>query len=85
MPESEIQEALSLLKKIEQNQLKALELQAEHLATVKAQMQRAEVKMHESIALQKTAIARQAKALAVVLPIALVALLYAGYLLFRGA
>lgn len=85
MPESEIQEALSLLKKIEQNQLKALELQAEHLATVKAQMQRAEVKMQESIALQKTAIARQAKALAVVLPIALVALLYAGYLLFRGS
>ena len=78
---SEVQEALSILKQIQQNQLKALELQA----TVKTQMQRAEVKMQESIASQKTAIVRQAKDLAVVLPIAPAALLYAGYLLFRGA
>ena len=77
------EEAIAILKRMEQNQLKALEIQAEHLANVKAQMARTEATVQESIALQKSAVSRQAKVTNFVLPIILAALAYVGYLLFR--
>ena len=80
---SEYEEALSTLRKIEQNQFKSLEMQAEQLAVVKAQMERTEARVQESIALQKVANARQARALNVALPVILLALLYVGYLVFK--
>ena len=80
---SEYEEALSALRKIEQNQLKSLEMQAEQLAVVKAQMERTEARVQGSIALQKVAISRQARALNLALPVILAALLYVVYLLFK--
>lgn len=80
---TDLEEALSLLRKIEQNQTKALEVQAEHLALVQAQMERTEARVQESIALQRVANARQARAVNVALPVVLVALAYVGYLVIR--
>ncbi|RZI81045.1 MAG: hypothetical protein EOP38_20660 [Rubrivivax sp.] len=79
------EEATAILRRMEQNQLRALEIQAEHLANVKAQMARTEATVQESIALQKSAVSRQAKVFNFVLPIILAALAYVGYLLFRHA
>ena len=81
---SDHEEALVLLKRMEQNQLRALEMQAEQIALVRAQMERTEARVQESIALQKLAVSRQAKSLLALLPLFAV-LLYVGYLLFgRG-
>jgi hypothetical protein len=80
---SEYEESLSILRRIEQNQLKSLEMQAEQLAVVKSQMERTEAKVLESIALQKIAVSKQSRALNLVLPVIFVALLYVGYLLFK--
>ncbi len=76
-------EALGLLRQIEQNQQRGLAMQAEQIAMVREQMARTEARVQESIALQKTAVARQSKALNVLMPIILVALVYVGYLMFR--
>jgi len=54
---SEYEEAFVVLRRMEQNQLKSIEMQAEQLALVKAQMERTEVRVQESIALQKVAVA----------------------------
>lgn len=76
-------EALGLLRQIEQNQQRGLAMQAEQIAMVREQMARTEARVQESIALQKTAVARQSKALNVLMPIIVVALAYVGYLMFR--
>jgi len=76
-------DSLAILRRIEQNQLRALELQAEQLALVKAQMERSESRVQESIALQKVANSRQARALNFVIPVVVLALAYLGYLMFR--
>ena len=81
MPDND--ETIAVLTRIEQNQLKALELQAEQLALVKAQMERTESRVQESIALQKVANNRQARALNFVIPVVVLALAYLGYLMFR--
>ena len=80
---SEYEEALAVLRRMEQNQLKSLEMQAEQLALVKAQMERTEARVQESIALQKVAVTGQRRALNIALPVILVALVYVGYLLFK--
>ena len=80
---SEYDEALAILKRMEQNQLKSLEMQAEHMAHFKANLERTEARVQESIALQKVAVARQAKVVNLVLPIIVAALLYVGYLLLK--
>ena len=80
---SDCEEVLAILKRIEQNQLKALQIQSEQLAQSKAQIEETEARVQESIELQKTAVSRQAKALNVVVPILLLAMLYVAYLLFR--
>lgn len=80
---TEHDEALSLLRQIERNQQRGLELQAEQLALVRDQMARTEARVQESIALQKVAVAKQSKALNVLMPIIVVALVYVGYLMLR--
>ena len=80
---SDCEEVLAILKRIEQNQLQALQTQSEQLAQSKAQIEKTEARVQESIELQKTAVSRQAKALNVVVPILLLAMLYVAYLLFR--
>lgn len=78
----EYEEALAVLKRIEQNQLKALEMQAEQLAIVKAQMDRTEARVQESIALQRVAVSGQKRALNIALPVILLVLVYVSYLFF---
>ena len=80
---AELDEALSVLRKIEQNQVRSLEMQMEQLALVKAQVARSEAQIHESIALQKIGNQRQARVVNVALPILFAALLYVGYLLYK--
>lgn len=80
---TEHEEALNLLRQIERNQQRGLELQAEQVAMVRDQMARTEARVQESIALQKVAVAKQSKALNVLMPIIVVALVYVGYLMFR--
>jgi hypothetical protein len=80
---SEYEEALVVLKRMEQNQLKSLEVQAEQLALVRSQMERSEARVQESIALHKVAVTGQRRALNLVLPVILVALVYVGYVLFK--
>lgn len=75
------EKAADILRRMEENQLKALEMQAEQLSLLKIQMARTEEKVQESIALQKVAVSRQARALTYVLPIILAMLVYVGYLL----
>lgn len=80
---TEYEEALGLLRQIERNQQRGLELQAEQVAMVRDQMARTEARVQESIALQKVAVSKQAKALNVLMPIIVVALVYVGYLMFK--
>lgn len=77
------EEAVAVLRRMEENQRKALEMQMEQLALVKAQMERAEARVQESIGLQKVANLRQARVFTFVLPLLLLALVYVGYLLFK--
>lgn len=81
---NEREEMLALLRQIERNQQRGLELQAEQLALVRDQMTRAEARVEESLALQKVAVTKQSKALNALLPIILVAIAYLGYLMFRS-
>lgn len=80
---TEYEEALNLLRQIERNQQRGLELQAEQVAMVRDQMVRTEARVQESIALQKVAVSKQSKALNVLMPIIVVALVYVGYIMFR--
>lgn len=75
-------EVVAVLKRMEQAQQRALELQAEQLALARTQMERTEARIQESLALQRTAVGRQTKALVLLVPIIVVALLVVSYLLF---
>ena len=72
-----------LLRRIEENQRKALEAQEKHLALAEAQLDRSNQTIQESIELQRTAVARQKQALWVVLPLVGVLVLLLVYLLIR--
>ena len=82
---AEYDEAVSILRNMEQNQLKTLEMQAEHLAIVKAQLERTEARLQESISIQKATVTRYARITNVLVPIVLVALLVVFYMLFKYA
>jgi endonuclease/exonuclease/phosphatase (EEP) superfamily protein YafD len=66
---NENEQMTSLLRRIEENQRKALEAQEKHLALAQAQLDRSNQTIQESIELQRTAVARQKQALWVVLPL----------------
>lgn len=74
---------IEALKRIEANQLKALAAQEQHLALAKAQLERTEKTVNESVALQKLAVARQATVTRIALPLIIVLIVLLGYLLVR--
>jgi hypothetical protein len=77
------EEVTSLLKRIEENQRTALEVQQEHLDLARAQLERSNRTIQESIELQRSAVARQSQLTKILLPIVAVLLLLLVYLLFR--
>ena len=76
-------EIIELLKRIEQNQEKALQTQEKHLALAQAQLERSNQSIGESIELQRVAVARQAQVRNIALPLILVLLVLLGYLLVK--
>ena len=76
-------EIIELLKRIEQNQEKALHAQEKHLALAQAQLERSNQSINESIDLQRVAVARQTQVRNIALPLILILLLLLGYLLIK--
>ena len=76
-------EIIELLKRIEQNQEKALQAQEKHLALAQAQLERSNQSINESIDLQRVAVARQTQVRNIALPLILILLLLLGYLLIK--
>lgn len=76
-------EVVELLKRIEANQQRALVAQQEHLALARAQFERSERTINESVALQRVAVARQSQIRNVVLPVVALLIGLLLYLLFR--
>jgi hypothetical protein len=74
---------IELLTRIEQNQAKALQAQEEHLALAKAQMERSNRTIGESIELQRVAVAWQAQVRNIVFPLIVILLALLGYLLLK--
>ena len=74
---------VELLKRIEQNQEKALQAQEKHLALAQAQFERSSKNISESIDLQRVAVARQAEVRNIALPLILILLALLGYLLVK--
>lgn len=74
---------LDVLQRIEQHQLRALELQSEQIALHRAQIARTEARVEESIALQQLAVTRQARAMAILLPVIVMLVAFGAYLVFR--
>jgi hypothetical protein len=77
------EEVVELLKRIEANQRKALDGQQEQLAIVKAQFQRSDTTIKESVELQKLAVARAAQVRNIALPLVIVLMALLVYLLVR--
>jgi len=74
---------IELLKRIEQNQERALLAQEKHLALAQAQLERSNKSIGESIELQRVSVKRQAEVRNIALPLILVLLLLLGYLLVK--
>ena len=74
---------IELLRRIEQDQEKALHAQEKHLAMAQAQIDRSAQTVKESIELQRLGIARQAQVRNIALPLILVLLLLLAYLLVK--
>jgi t-SNARE complex subunit (syntaxin) len=80
---NENEQVISLLSRIEENQRKALEAQEKHLALAQTQLDRSNQTIQESVALQRTAVARQKQVLLFVVPLIGVLIVLLVYLLFR--
>ena len=76
-------EILEALKRIEANQVKALQVQQEHVVLARAQIERSEQRIKESVGLQKKAVGRQALVTVIVLPLIVLLLVLLGYLLVK--
>lgn len=76
-------EIIALLRRIEQNQQRGLELQQEQFALAKAQFDRSNERIEESLGLQRVAVRRQEQVRNIALPLVLVLLFLLGYLLVR--
>ncbi len=77
-------EIIELLRRIEQNQERALATQDKHLALAQAQLERSNQSITESIHMQRVAVARQAQVRNIALPLIIVLMLLLGYLLFKS-
>ena len=76
-------EIVELLRRIEANQQQALVAQSEHLALARAQFERSERTINESVELQRVSVARQSQIRNVVLPVLALLIGLLVYLLFR--
>jgi hypothetical protein len=76
-------EVIASLKRMEENQVKALLAQEQQIGFARAQLERSEKAVSESLALQRLASARQAQIRNVALPLILVLLALLGYLLIK--
>lgn len=83
-------EVTALLGRIERNQERALEAQEralraqeKHLALAQAELERSKASIHESIALQRVAVARQAQVRNIAVPLIVALLLLIGYLMVK--
>jgi len=74
---------IALLERIEENQAKALHIQEQQVAFAKAQLERSEKTVEESIALQRVSVARQAQVRNVAFPLLFVLVVLLGYLLVK--
>jgi hypothetical protein len=76
-------QVIGLLKRIEENQIKALQAQEQQIAFAKAQLERSDKAIAESLTLQRVSVARQTQIRNIALPLILVLLLLLGYLLIK--
>ena len=83
MTEPADREMVELLRRIEANQQQALATQREQLALVRAQYERSERTIQESVELQKLAVARQAQVRNLALPLIGVLMVLLVWLLVR--
>ena len=74
---------IEMLERIEQNQAKALKAQEEHLALARAQLERSNKSISESIDLQRLSVARQGQVRYIALPLILVLMALLVYLLLK--
>jgi hypothetical protein len=74
---------IELLARIEENQRKALEAQAQHLQVAQAQLERSNTTIQESIQLQRASVSRQAQILKFLIPPIGILLVLLIYLLFK--
>jgi hypothetical protein len=74
---------IALLKRIEENQQKALLAQEQQIGFARAQLERSEKAVSESLALQRASVARQKEIRNVALPLILALLALLGYLLIK--
>lgn len=77
------EELIALLRRIEQNQQRGLELQERQFALAQAQFDKSNERINESLALQRVAVKRQEQIRNVALPVVLGLLFLLGYLLVR--
>jgi hypothetical protein len=80
---TEIIEIIETLKRIEQNQERALQTQEKHLSLAQAQLERTNERVNESIELQRISVTRQAQIRNVALPVLAFVLALLVYLLFK--
>jgi hypothetical protein len=83
MTDESEREIVELLRRIEANQREALAAQQEHLALARAQFERSERTIGESVELQRVAVARQAQIRNVALPVVGLLVVLLLWLLFR--
>lgn len=77
------EEIRTLLKQIAENQRTALEVQREHVDLAKAQLERSNRQINESLELQRTAVAKQTLLTRIVLPLIGVLSVLLAYLIVR--
>lgn len=79
---SDHERIVAALDRIEENQNKALQMQAEQLSMARMQMEKTDAKVKESLELQQLALRRQARALGFLVPAIAVVGAIAIYLTF---
>jgi hypothetical protein len=77
---NEPESILAVLDRIEQNQVKGLQMQAQQLAFAREQVEKSDAKVKESLALQQFAVARQAMAMKILMPVIALLVALAVYL-----
>lgn len=74
-------ELIEILRRIEANQVKSLEAQAQHLSLAQAKFQKTETTVDESVKLQRIAFQQQQRVRSILIP---VLLFMVGFLIYVG-